>query len=143
MANQPQGKLTVASAHLTAASALAQRIKDTVLIITAIIKSCKDKYDCGLLQPAVDEIVQVCLKIDLAYKKNVLGRNCGIHPENRSKAGVDPFNAQNLALIISQQGYSESKLESPNGFRKSRTGTGCISPERIHVKELRHGQRLS
>ena len=45
-----------------------------------------------------------------------MGRNAGIHPDNRANAGVDPFNAQNLAVKISLQGYSESKLESPIGF---------------------------
>ena len=35
---------------------------------------------------------------------------------------MDPFNAQHLALKISQQGYSESKLESPMGFEKAEPG---------------------
>ena len=46
------------------------------------------------MQPAVDRIVDVSLEADAAYRKNILGRNCGIHPENRAATGVDPFNAQ-------------------------------------------------
>ena len=50
------------------------------------------------MQPAVDKIVAVSLEADAAYRKHILGRHCGIHPENRAKTGVDPFNAQNLTL---------------------------------------------
>ena len=90
MAEHGQGHpapLTAASAHLTAASALASRIKYYVPKIYDIMKNCKDKM-AGLMQPAVDEIVAICIGADLAYKKNILGRHCGIHPDNRAKTGV-------------------------------------------------------
>ena len=77
------------------------------------------------MQPAVDEIVALCIKSDLAYKKNILGRHCGIHPDNRAKTGVDPFNAQNLTLNISLQGHSDSKLENPMGFEKAEPGAAA------------------
>ena len=35
--------------------------------------------------------------------------------------GVDPLRAQNLLLNITQQGYSETKLEHPMGFGKQGT----------------------
>ena len=57
------------------------------------------------MQPAVDKVVALCLENDLAYYKNIMGRHSGIHRENRAGTGVDPVNAQNLALKISLQGY--------------------------------------
>ena len=74
------------------------------------------------MQPSVDKIVKLCLNSGLAVMRNVLGQNCGIRPENRARSGVDPFNAQNLTLKISKQGYSETKLESPMGFEKQLEG---------------------
>ena len=70
------------------------------------------------MQPTVDEIVELALREDLAYKRRVFPRNCGIHPSNRAGTGVDPFNAQNLAKKISQRGLSFTKLENPMGFEK-------------------------
>ena len=35
---------------------------------------------------------------------------------------MDPFNAQDLVLKISKQGYSETKLEQPMGFEKALSG---------------------
>ena len=89
MAVHGHAHLTAASAHLAAASALANRIKSLVPKIYDIMQTCKDKV-AGLMQPAVDAIVALCLKNDLAYKKNILGRHCGIHPENRAKNGCRP-----------------------------------------------------
>ena len=86
MAEHGQGHITAASAHLAAASALANRIKSFVPKIYDIMKTCKDKV-AGLMQPAVDEIVA------LRHKKNILGRHCGIHPKHR---GLDPLSAQKL-----------------------------------------------
>ena len=37
------------------------------------------------MQPAVENIVALSMEADLAYRKNIIGRNCGIHPENRAK----------------------------------------------------------
>ena len=125
----------MAQCHITAASALQSRIKDNVPKINEIIKSCKVKV-AGLLQPAVDQIVALCLGIDLAYRKNILGRHCGIHPENRSKTGVDPFNAQNLTLKISLQGYSESKLENPMGFEKAEPGPAASAQSEFMLRNF-------
>ena len=121
--------------HITAASALASRIKFYVPKIYDIMKTCTDKV-AGCMQPAVDEIVALCISADLAYKKNILGRHCGIHPENRAKTGVDPFNAQNLALNISLQGYSESKLENPMGFEKAEPGTAASAQKDFMMRNF-------
>ena len=64
-------------------------------MIQEIINGCKESSG-GHMQPAVDKIVDLSLKGNAAYKKNIIGHRCGIHPENRAKTGVDPFNAQNL-----------------------------------------------
>ena len=126
--------------HITAASALASRLKVVVPKINDIMKSCKDKV-AGLMQPAVDEIVPLCLGADLAYKKNILGRHCGIHPDNRAGTGVDPINSQNLVLKISLQGYSESKLENPMGFEKAEPGAAASAQSEFMEKsfEMAHG----
>ena len=58
----------------------------------------------------------------MATKRIVQARNSGIHPDNRGGSGVDPFNAQDLVLKISKQGYSETKLEQPMGFEKALSG---------------------
>ena len=92
------------------------------------------------MQPAVDKIVEISLEHDAACKKYILGRRCGIHPENRGRTGVDPLNAQNLTLKISLQGYSESKLENPMGFEKALTGPAASAQGGIHGKELPAGQ---
>ena len=86
--------------------------------IGVIIVASKEKVT-GVLHPAVDQIVKLCLDADLAVKKHIHGRNCENHPSNRAGTGVDPFNAQDLALKISKQGYSETKLENPTGFEKA------------------------
>ena len=75
------------------------------------------------MQPTVDEIVELALREDLAYKRRVFPRNCGIHQSNRAGTSVDPFNAQNLAKKISWRGFSFTKLENPMGFEN---GTGPI-----------------
>ena len=49
--------------------------------------------------------------------------------KNRAATGVDPFNAQNLTLKISLQGYSESKLENPMGFEKAAPGAAASAQE--------------
>ena len=100
---------------------LKTKVDVIVPAIEKIMQKCKDQ-PAGHTQPAVDKIVDMCLSADLAYKKRVMGRNCGIHPANRARTGVDPINAQNLALKMSLQGYSESKLENPMGFEKSLDG---------------------
>ena len=71
------------------------------------------------MQPAEDQIEKLCLDAGLAFKKNIHGRNCGFHPSNRAGTGVDLFNAQDLALKISKQAYSETKLKNPIGFEKA------------------------
>ena len=104
-----------------AATALQGIIQNVVPKIKQIIEGCSAKTT-GIMQPSVDKIVKLCLESGLAVKRNILGRNCGIHPENRARSGVDPFDAQNLALTISRQGYSETKLENPMGFEKALEG---------------------
>ena len=104
-----------------AASALQGTIQNIVPQIKEIIASCITKT-AGIMQPSVEQIVKLCVDSGLAVRRNVLGRNCGIHPENRARSGVDPFNAQNLTLRISNQGYSETKLEDPMGFEKTLEG---------------------
>ena len=94
------------------------------------------------MQPSVDQIVQMCLDAGLAVKRNIMPRNTGIHPENRGKTGVDPFNAQRLALKISMQGYSETKLESPMGFEKAAAGPLHDYQEAFNEQKFRGGQRL-
>ena len=92
-------KKSAGSAHVVSAeSARLQKAIETVKPkIQQILLDCKDKV-AGLIQPSVDEIRSMCIDHDLAYMRNIMGRNCGIHPENRAGTGVDPFNAQNLAL---------------------------------------------
>ena len=81
------------------------------------------------MQPAVDKIVQMSLEAKVAVRKNILPRNCGIHPKNKGETGVDPFNAQNLAKKITLMGYSETKLENPMGFEKAAPGTPAASAQ--------------
>jgi hypothetical protein len=110
-----------ASMAAPAASALQGTLAMVVPHIRAIIEACKKKT-AGIMQPSVDEIVKMCLQSGLAVRRNVLARNIGIHPSNRACTGVDPVNAQNLTLKISNQGYSESKLEQPMGFEVAEAG---------------------
>ena len=104
-----------------AASALQNIIQNIVPQIKEIIEYCSTKTT-GIMQPAVDQIVKLCLDSGLAVRRNILPRNSGIHPENRARSGVDPFKAQNLVLKISNQGYSETRLENPMGFEKALEG---------------------
>ena len=105
----------------SAASALMYNIRKVVPEIIEIMEACKTKT-AGITQPSVDQIVKLSLDCGVAVRRNILGRNCGIHPENRAKSGVDPINAQNLSKQISNQGYSETKLENPMGFEKALEG---------------------
>ena len=119
-------------AHVSALaeSAYLAKVMEVVPNVRKLIRECKAKD----AQPTVDEICRLCLEADLAYRKNILGRHCGIHPENRAKTGVDPFNAQMLALKISLQGYSESKLENPMGFEPGIPGTAAASVQEKFMK---------
>ena len=121
-------------AGLPAASALQSQMQAVVPKIEDLMRGCKERQT-GCMNPTVDEIVDLCLKSDLAFKRNILGRNCGIHPENRAKSGVDPINAQDLALRISLQGYSESKLENPMGFEKAASGTTAESAQEKFMRK--------
>ena len=100
------------------ADALKRAFEVVVPEIQGIIHACKEKA-AGITQPSVDKIVGLCLSKDLTSKRNVMGRNRGIHPENRAKTGVDAINAQNLTLKILKQCYSETKFENPMGFEKA------------------------
>ena len=115
---------SAASAHITAASALTCRIRAYVPQVREIITSCKDKV-AGSLQPAVDQIVDICMGVDLAYGKHVLARQCGIHPENRGKTGVDPVNAQDLTKQIPCRG-----TPSPNS--KGQWVSKRLTRDRLH-----------
>ena len=108
---------------------LQKAIADVRPKIQQILQKCKYKA-AGLIQPAVDDIKHMCIDADLAYTIPIFGRNCGIHPENRAGTGVDPFNAHRLALKITNQGYSESKLENPMGFEPAGTETAASAQRR-------------
>ena len=103
------------------APALSDKIEKIVPQLRGIIKLCS-KNRCGIMQPSVDQIVRMCLDEDVAVKRNILPRNTGIHPESRSKTGLDPLNAQDMTLRITIQGFSETKLERPMGFEKALEG---------------------
>ena len=125
----------MAAVAASAASALNGIIQKLVPQIVEIMQACKKKT-AGIMQPSVVKIVKLCLESGLAVKRNILGRNCGIHPENRAKTGVGPFNAQNLTLNISMQGYSETKLENPMGFEKALEGD-------LHAKQEKFNETIS
>ena len=91
-----------------------EKIAEIAPKLNQIIADCNGKSGC--MQPAVDEIVRLCLQAGVASKRYVHGCNCGIHPTNRGRSGVDPVNAQSSLLMIMQMGYSETKLENPMGF---------------------------
>ena len=82
MAENGQSLLAAASA----AASIPNNLIAWVPKIKEIIASCKEKA-VGVLQPAVDEIVAICLAADLAYKKHILGRHCGVHPKTVQKPG--------------------------------------------------------
>ena len=105
-----------------AGTALEKPLELIVPQIQAVMDECKQK-PAGIMQPSVDKIVKMATGSGLASKRIILARHCGIHPDNRGGSGVDPFNAQNLVLKISKQGYSETKLEQPMGFEKALSGT--------------------
>ena len=65
----------------------------------------------------MDKIVKLALESDLASRRTILARHCGIHPNSHG-----PFYAQHLVLKLSQQGYSETKLEPIMGFEKALSG---------------------
>ena len=123
------------------AAALKASLQNIVPQIEKIIEACKKKT-AGIMQPSVDKIVKLCLDSGFAFKRNILGRNCGVHPENRARTGVDPFNAQNLCLKISKQGYSETKLENPMGFEAALEGANRVEQEAL-MKTFRGVRRLS
>ena len=112
----------LSAAALPAASAICMSLRTNANKINDIIRECKASQ-VGCMQQALEEIIARCIEEGFAYKKNVQGYQCGIHPENRAKSGVDPVDAQNLALKISQDGYTEAKLEITMCFEKAQAGT--------------------
>ena len=105
-----------------AGTALEKQLELIVPQIQAVMNECEQR-PAGIMQPSVDKIVKLATGSGLASERIILARHCGIHPDNRGGSGVDPFNAQNLVLKISKQGYSETKLEQPMGFEKALVGT--------------------
>ena len=103
------------------------------------MKECEGKL-AGLMQPAVDQIVHMCLESGLAVKRHILGRNCGIHPSNRARSGVDPNNAQALTMKISMQGYSESKLENPMGFGRAQNDPIYEEQKAFNIRNFKEGR---
>ena len=122
-------------AAMSAASALTESIKEALPRIYEIIEACKAKPE-GIMQPSVDKIVEICLESDCAYRRNVMAHKMGIHPDNRQGTGVDAINAQDLALKISKQGYSETKLESPMGFEKAMEGKLLEDQIKLNAKNF-------
>ena len=115
-------------------SQLATKLNFVVPKIKDILEDCREKQ-AGCTQPAVEKITKLCLEHDLAYQKNIHPRECGIHPENRARSGVDPVNAQQLLNRITLQGYADSKLESPMGFEMAEAGTTAASAQKEFMKK--------
>ena len=109
------------AAFPSAAAAIENKLHFIVPQIRAIILRCGDKVS-GIMQPSVDQIVQMCLDAGLAVKRNIMPRNTGIHPENRSGTRVDQANAQKLARKIWIHGYSETKPVNPMVIEKQVEG---------------------
>ena len=118
MPNEGHGDRTAESAHRMDASAIRRRALYARSMINHIVVSCGKWVKWSV----VDAIVSICLDLDLAYETNIFARHCGIHPKHREKTGVDPMHAQDLALKISLEGYSEHLLGKPMVFEKAEPG---------------------
>ena len=137
MAKSKENPLDDAINRLPAESAtIAKCLKEVVPKVLAIMIVCKEKV-AGTMQPAVDQIVKLCLGADLAVKKNIHGRNCGIHPANRAGPGVAPFNAQALALELPRRGPPETKLE--NGTNRAGTSVDPFHAQALALKISKQG----
>ena len=99
---------------LTESATICNALMQVVPKIEAIMKVCNEK---GAEDMGMDLIVELCLDADLAVKKPIHARNCGIHPSHRT--GFVLFNAHDVAWKISWEGYSETKLENPTCFEKA------------------------
>ena len=114
------------SAH---ASPEAARIQKAIETVKPKIQQILLKYNgepagngLCLISPA-HEIKHMCIDADLAYTRNVFGRNCGVHPASREGDGLDHVHAQNLALFITFRRFSEEELEDPMCFEPAGTET--------------------
>ena len=87
-------------------------LKRTVPIIKDLLKGYRWHRNW---EECKDQIVQVCLDTDLAYKMHILPWRCGIHPESP----VDYMHAHRVALEVSLSGYSEGQLGTPIVFEKA------------------------
>ena len=87
-------------------------LKPTVPIIKDIIATCKCHQNW---EECKDQIVELCLEADIAYKRQILPHMCGIHPTSP----VDAIQAHRLALKVSRSGYSERQLGTPIVFEKA------------------------
>ena len=114
-------------------SMIDKALAEIVPKIEKIIDECEEMF-ASQMQPAVDKIVNMSLETNMATRKNVRSRNCGIHPSNRGGTGVDAINAQDLTLKITKQGYSETKLENPMGFEKALEGSAAASAQQKFMK---------
>ena len=121
MAKRVKTNLHAIVARLPSGSAtIGNALMEVVPKIEAIMSVHNETLE-RTMQPAVDQIVKLCLDAgpDLAVKKNIHCRNCGMHPSSRAGKGVALFHAHALALKVVQQGYSETKLENPMCFEKA------------------------
>ena len=105
------------SAHASPEAARIQKAIETVKpkIQQILLKHNGEPARNGLslISPA-HEIKQMCIDAELAYTRNVFGRNCGVHPASREGDGLDHVHAQNLALFITFRKFPEEELEDLN-----------------------------
>ena len=86
------------------------------------------------MQPCIEEICEVALRLIVAYLDRVFPHRAGVHPKNRGRTGVDLFNTQNLLARISKVGFSIKKLEDPMGFEKAHGESGKVQDEFMNTK---------
>ena len=113
---------------LQTASALGMSLRTHAPKINEIIRDCNTKQD-GYIQ-ALEEIITLCIENGFVDKKNIKARKLGIHPESCATSTVTAVAAQNLALRISREGFSVSKLTVSMCFEKAESGTPAASAQR-------------
>ena len=121
---------------------LDEALKEVVPIITDITEAYKE--NAGGRQDwnaCIFAIVDLCLAAGLAYKDRKIPRLCGVHPETCARLGVDPVKAQQLALRVSQEGYSEQKLGNPMGFEKAAPGPAASAQRRFMEENFQMSDR--
>ena len=92
------------------------QVKGKINEMCASVLAASQSDKNARIQAVADEIVNMLLRLDLAYKQHVPNKAVGVHMDNRYKVGLDPTDVHDLLLEIFRKGWSFLEVVGARGF---------------------------